>query len=181
MCSTNKFHQSAKSRKRAPKAARKCDVARVQLLLLDNTSKMISYVGLFVSALIAATMLPMQSEAVLVALLVSGDHPASILIIVATVGNVLGSVINWYLGRYLLKFRQKRWFPTSENQLERAQKWYRRYGRWSLLGSWLPVVGDPLTVAAGLMREPLVPFLFLVSIAKGTRYLILAAVALAWL
>ncbi|MGJ5619425.1 YqaA family protein [Sulfitobacter sp. MF3-043] len=142
---------------------------------------MIAYIGLFSSALVAATIFPMQSEAVLVGLLLAAAHPVSILILVATAGNVLGSVINWYLGRYLLRFQHKRWFPSSEHQLERAQGWYRHYGRWSLLGSWLPVVGDPLTVVAGLMKEPLVPFLILVTIAKGTRYLVLAALALAWL
>jgi membrane protein YqaA with SNARE-associated domain len=142
---------------------------------------MIAYVALFLSALVAATILPMQSEAVLAALLVAGAHPASLLLIVATTGNVLGSLINWYLGRYLLHFKDRRWFPASDARLERAQTWYRRYGRWSLLGSWLPIVGDPLTVAAGLMREPLAPFLVLVTIAKGTRYLVLAALTLAWI
>ena len=140
---------------------------------------MIAYIGLFGSAFIAATILPLQSEAVLVTLLVAGAHPVFVLIIVATVGNVLGSVVNWCLGRFLLRFKEKPWFPTSKGQLERAQNWYRRYGRWSLLGSWLPVVGDPLTVVAGVMREPLVPFLVLVTIAKGTRYLVLAALTLA--
>ena len=142
---------------------------------------MIAYIGLFFSALVAATILPMQSEAVLVGLLAASTYSVSILLIVATVGNVLGSVINWYLGRYLLRFKQRKWFPSSGQQLERAQNWYRRYGRWSLLGSWLPVIGDPLTVVAGVMREPLVPFLILVTIAKGTRYLVLAAVTMAWL
>lgn len=142
---------------------------------------MIAYIGLFGSAFIAATILPLQSEAGLVTLLVAGAHPVSVLIIVATVGNVLGSVVNWCLGRFLLRFKEKPWFPTSKGQLERAQNWYRRYGRWSLLGSWLPVVGDPLTAVAGVMREPLVPFLVLVTIANGTRYLVLAALTLAWL
>lgn len=142
---------------------------------------MIAYTALFVSALVAATILPMQSEAVLAALLVAGAHPPAALLLVATAGNVLGSVINWYLGRYLLRFKDRRWFPVTDRQLERSQGWYRRYGRWSLLGSWLPVVGDPLTVAAGLMREPLGPFLMLVTVAKGARYLVLAALTLAWL
>ena len=142
---------------------------------------MIAYLGLFFSALIAATLLPMQSEAVLVGLLATSAYPVLALLIVATVGNVLGSVINWYLGRYLLRFKKHRWFPSSGSQLERAQNWYRRYGRWSLLGSWLPVVGDPLTVVAGVMKEPLVPFLILVTLAKATRYLALAAITLAWL
>lgn len=141
---------------------------------------MISYILLFGSALIAATILPMQSEAVLVTQLLAADHPAGTLIVVATVGNVLGSVINWVLGRYLLRFRHKRWFPASGQQLVRAQGWYHRFGRWSLLASWVPVIGDPLTVAAGVMREPLFTFLLLVTIAKGTRYLVLAAATLAW-
>lgn len=142
---------------------------------------MIAYVGLFASALIAATILPMQSEAVLVGLLAAGNQPFEILLIVATVGNVLGSVINWYLGRFLLRFRDRRWFPASDRQLSRAERWYRRYGRWSLLASWMPVIGDPLTIVAGVLREPLVPFLVLVTIAKGGRYLLVAAATLAWM
>ena len=139
---------------------------------------MIGYIGLFLSALVAATVLPMQSEAVLAGLLLSGDRSVTVLLLVATVGNVLGSVINWVLGSYLLRFKDSRWFPSNDQQLERAQSWYRRYGRWSLLGSWLPVVGDPLTVVAGVMREPLVPFLLLVTLAKGARYVVLAALVL---
>lgn len=141
---------------------------------------MFGYIGLFLSALIAATILPMQSEAVLAGLLLSDNHVVVVLLVVATVGNVLGSVFNWLLGRYLLRFRDRRWFPSNDTQLARAQKWYRQYGRWSLLGSWLPVVGDPLTVVAGVMREPLVPFVLLVTVAKGTRYLVLAAFVLSW-
>jgi membrane protein YqaA with SNARE-associated domain len=141
---------------------------------------MIAYISLFASALIAATILPMQSEAVLAGLLIAGNQPATLLILIATIGNVLGSVLNWVLGRYLLRFKTRRWFPTSEAQLTRAQGWYRRYGRWSLLASWVPIIGDPLTVVAGVMREPIGPFLLLVSIAKGTRYLVLAALVLSW-
>ncbi len=141
---------------------------------------MTAYVVLFASALVAATVLPMQSEAVLVGLLVAGHHSVAALLAVATVGNVLGSVINWVLGRYLLRFRDRRWFPASDAQLHRAQAWYRRYGRWSLLGSWLPLVGDPLTVVAGVMREPFATLLVLVTVAKGARYLVLAALTLAW-
>jgi membrane protein YqaA with SNARE-associated domain len=139
-----------------------------------------AFVALFSSALIAATLLPMQSEAVLAGLLILGEQPVAMLLIVATSGNVLGSVVNWVLGRFLLRFRQARWFPFSEPQLARAQAWYGRYGRWSLLGSWLPIVGDPLTLVAGMMRVPLLPFLVLVTLAKGTRYLVLAAIVLNW-
>lgn len=135
---------------------------------------MIAYTGLFASALLAATILPMQSEAVLVGLLVEGSRPLVLLLIVATVGNVLGSVINWYLGRFLSRFRDRRWFPASDAQIARAKNWYHRYGRWSLLGSWLPIIGDPLTVVAGVLREPLGTFVLLVTLAKGGRYVILA-------
>lgn len=88
---------------------------------------MIAYIGLFFSAFVAATVFPMQSEAVLVALLVGDRHPIFALLTVATVGNVLGSVVNWYLGRLLLRFRERRWFPASDTQLERAEAWYRSY------------------------------------------------------
>ncbi len=142
---------------------------------------MLAYAGLFASALIAATILPMQSEAVLVALILQGDHPVAALLIVATLGNVLGAVLNWLLGRFLLRFKDKRWFPASAAQLSRAQGWYHRYGRWSLLGSWLPVIGDPITVVAGILREPLPSFLLLVTLAKGFRYLFLAQITLAWI
>ena len=142
---------------------------------------MIAYLSLFTSALIAATVLPMQSEAVLVGLLTAGTSSVTVLLIVATTGNVLGAVINWCLGRFILRWRERRWFPASDRQLARAEGWYRRYGRWSLLGSWLPVVGDPLTIVAGILREPLIPFLILVTLAKGARYLVLASVTLTWL
>lgn len=142
---------------------------------------MIAYISLFASALIAATILPMQSEAVLVGLLIADNQPATFLILTATIGNVLGSVLNWVLGRYLLRFKDRRWFPASDQKLTRAQGWYRRYGRWSLLASWVPIIGDPLTVMAGVMREPLGMFLLLVTIAKAVRYLVLAAVVLSWL
>lgn len=142
---------------------------------------MTAYLALFVSALVAATFLPMQSEAVLVALLVAGERPVAALVLVATVGNVLGSVVNWYLGRFVTTYRDRRWFPATQAQLDRAEGWYRRYGRWSLLLSWTPIIGDPLTVMAGVLREPFWPFLILVTIAKAGRYLLLTAATLAWI
>jgi len=139
-----------------------------------------SYIGLFVAALGAATLLPMQSEAVLVGMLLSDRYVVSTLLAVATVGNVLGSALNWLLGRSVERFRHKRWFPVSESKLEKAQQSYLRYGRWSLLLSWVPIIGDPLTVVAGVMREPLWSFLLIVTLAKGVRYLVLTAVTLEW-
>ena len=140
---------------------------------------LVVYASLFLSALAAATMLPMQSEAVLVGLLLA-DYSPWLLITVATVGNVLGSAINWLLGRGIERFRDRPWFPASNAGLERAQSWYRRYGKWSLLLSWVPIIGDPLTVIAGVLREPFWVFLLLVTVAKTGRYLVLAAITLHW-
>lgn len=137
-----------------------------------------AYGGLFLSAFIAATLLPTASEAVLVGLVVAGQQPVVCLLLVASVGNVLGAVVNWVLGRWIAHFQDKPWFPVRAASLERAQAWYHRYGKWSLLLSWAPVIGDPLTVAAGVMREPFPIFLLLVTVAKFGRYLALTAITL---
>ena len=134
------------------------------------------YAGLFAVAFVAATVFPLQSEAALIALLLGGQQPVWALIAVASVGNVLGSVVNWVLGRGIERFRNRRWFPASPAALERAQRAYQRWGKWSLLLSWAPFIGDPLTVVAGVLREPLPIFLLLVTMAKAGRY-----VTLAWL
>ena len=134
-----------------------------------------AYAALFAAAFIAATIFPAQSEAALAALLIAANQPAAALIAVASIGNVLGAVVNWGLGWGVERFKDRRWFPASEATLGRAQGWYRRYGKWSLLLSWAPFIGDPITVVAGVMREPLPAFLILVSIAKVGRYLAVAA------
>ncbi len=136
------------------------------------------YGGLFLVALLSASILPLQSEAVLVGLLLSNNYPVSLLLTVASIGNVLGSLLNWYLGKYLQRFQQRRWFPVKPEQLDKASRWYLKYGKWSLLLSWVPIIGDPLTVIAGVLREPFLPFLLLVTIAKVSRYLVLAGVTL---
>ncbi len=137
-----------------------------------------SYIGLFLAAFAAATLLPMQSEAALVAMLVSEHYLPVVLVAVATSGNVLGSVVNWVLGRVVEHFKHKQWFPFSEAKLAKAQALYQRYGYWSLLLSWAPIIGDPITLVAGIMREPLWRFLLLVTLAKGGRYLLLTALVL---
>ena len=139
------------------------------------------YFGLFFAALGGATLLPLQSEALLVALLVDGRHWLWALLAVATLGNVLGSLVNWWLGRRLERFHDRRWFPLSETQLERAKRHYQRYGHWSLLLSWLPIIGDPLTLIAGVMGEPLRRFLLIVSLAKAARYAVVALLTLGWI
>lgn len=141
---------------------------------------LVVYAGLFITALVAATILPMQSEAALAGLLLTDAHSPALLVAVASVGNVLGSAINWMLGRGIERFRDRAWFPAKPASLARAQLWYRRYGRWSLLLSWVPIIGDPLTVVAGVLREPFPVFLLLVAAAKIGRYLILAGIALNW-
>lgn len=134
---------------------------------------MTSLAALFLAALVAATLIPAQSEAVLVALILAGTQPVLILLAVATAGNVLGALVNWTLGRYLARFADRPWFPVSPHNIDRAAGWYRRWGWWSLWGSWLPAIGDPLTLAAGVLREPLWRFLLLVTLAKGGRYVVL--------
>lgn len=137
-----------------------------------------SYLGLFLASFAAATLLPMQSEAALVAMLVSEHYLPVALFAVATAGNVLGAVTNWGLGQGVEHFKHKRWFPVSEVKLEKAQTFYQRYGYWSLLLSWVPIIGDPITLVAGVMREPLWRFLLLVTLAKGGRYLLLTLLVL---
>lgn len=139
------------------------------------------YFGLFLAAFGAATLLPMQSEAVLVGLLLTDRYTVWALLAVATTGNVLGSALNWLLGRSIEHYRHKRWFPLHEEKLNRVQQTYHRFGRWSLLLSWVPIIGDPLTVVAGVMREPFWSFMLIVTVAKATRYLVLAALTLEWL
>jgi membrane protein YqaA with SNARE-associated domain len=134
--------------------------------------------GLFMAAFLAATLLPAQSEAVVVALLVGGYLPWLVLT-VASVGNILGSVVNWGLGRGVEHFRHRPWFPASPAALARAEIWYRKYGRWTLLLAWVPIIGDPLTVVAGILRERFWVFLLLVSISKIGRYLVLAGATFA--
>ena len=139
-----------------------------------------SYGSLFIAAFLAATILPAQSEAGLVALILVSPASVALLVVTASLGNVLGSVVNWYLGRGIYRFTGKRWF-LANTQLSRATSWYALYGRWSLLLSWVPVIGDPLTVVAGIMREPLLRFLLIVGIAKTSRYIVVALLALQWL
>ena len=100
---------------------------------------------------------------------------ALMLVAVACVGNVAGSTINWAMGRSIEKLRERRWFPIKPRALARAEQWYRRFGRWTLLLSWTPVIGDPLTMIAGVLREPLWSFLLIVAIAKTARYVVIAA------
>jgi len=132
-----------------------------------------AYGSLFLVALVAATIFPAQSELLLAGLHASGNYHDGLLILVATVGNVAGSTINWALGRYLMHFQDRRWFPVSRPLVERATGWYQRFGVWSLLLAWVPVIGDPLTLVAGILRVDLRLFLLLVTVGKLGRYVAL--------
>jgi membrane protein YqaA with SNARE-associated domain len=122
-------------------------------------SALLAYGGLFLAALAAGSILPMQPEAALAGLLLTGELSTIGLILMATVSNVAGLAINWSLGRGVERFKDRTWFPVSPPMLERTKDWYSRYGRWSLLLSWFPIFGDHLTVVAGVMREPLGTFI----------------------
>lgn len=133
-----------------------------------------AYVSLFFSALVAATVFPAQSEMVLVYLVQQAAHPVWALVVVASIGNVLGAVINYSLGYSVHRFKDRRWFPASPKQMDRAQAFYAKWGRYSLLASWVPIIGDPITVVAGVLRDRFLVFLILVAIAKSGRYVVLA-------
>lgn len=135
------------------------------------------YLTLFFTSLIAATLFPLSSEALLITLLYQQYSPV-LLWSVATGGNTLGSCINWYLGRQCLRWHDKKWFPFKPAQLTRAQQLFRRYGLVSLLFAWIPVIGDPLTFFAGVMRIRFWQFLILVAIGKSLRYAVVIGIAL---
>jgi membrane protein YqaA with SNARE-associated domain len=131
---------------------------------------------LFVSAFAASTILPMSSEVVLGALAVAGATDVWLLLVVATAGNTLGAVLNWVIGRYAATWRT-RLLSLDEAKFERACRWFNRWGIWCLLLSWLPVVGDPLTLVAGVLRTAFIPFVLLVLAGKAARYLLLLLIA----
>jgi membrane protein YqaA with SNARE-associated domain len=130
------------------------------------------YLTLFFSAFGAATILPLSSEIAFIALLGLNYDPTSVWL-VATAGNTLGAACNWGMGRYLSHFESRSWFPFKPESLHRGQAWFQQYGVWSLLLAWLPIVGDALTVVAGVMRVRFPLFFCLTAIGKGSRYAVL--------
>ena len=128
-----------------------------------------TYFLVFLSAIAAATVLPLSSEFAAIAAIKTAHNPWGIWLI-ATLGNTLGSVINWALGRYLEKFKHRSWFPFNDTQLESAQNTFNRYGLWSLLFAWVPIIGDGLTLVAGVMKVKIWVFTLLVATGKAARY-----------
>ena len=140
-----------------------------------------AYSSLFISSFLSSTILPGHSEITLTTLILLEKYSQFLLIFFASFGNMLGSVINWYLGFHITKFFNKSWFPFKKKQLDKASLWYLKYGKWSLLFSWVPIIGDPLTIVAGIFRVPLVIFITIVSISKVLRYIFVVYVALKFL
>ena len=130
------------------------------------------YLSLFSFSFLAATVLPFSSELTLAGLISTSNYDNLLLLVVASFGNVLGSVFNWSLGFYSRNLSIKKWFPFKKIQIERSSKWFSKFGKWSLLFAWLPIVGDPLTFVAGLLRVRFLDFIILVAIGKVSRYLI---------
>jgi membrane protein YqaA with SNARE-associated domain len=135
---------------------------------------MIPLAGLFVAAFLAATPVPFQSEVVFLGLQAAG-WPALSLVIVASLGNTLGSCLTYALGRWLTNQREHRWFPLRPPQMALAEAWFGRWGVWALLLSWAPG-GDLIVALSGVLRVPVPVFLALVALAKTGRYIALALV-----
>ena len=131
------------------------------------------YLSLFSISFLAATVLPFSSELTLAGLISTSNYDNLLLLVVASFGNVLGSVFNWSLGFYSRNLSTKKWFPFKKTQIERSSKWFSKFGKWSLLFAWLPIVGDPLTFVAGLLRVRFLDFIILVAIGKVSRYFII--------
>ena len=131
------------------------------------------YLSLFTISFLAATILPFSSELTLAGLIATSNYDNLLLLIIASLGNVLGSILNWLLGFYSRNFTTKKWFPFNEKQINRSSKWFNKFGIWSLLFAWLPIIGDPLTLVSGLLRVKFINFVILVTIGKVFRYFII--------
>lgn len=136
------------------------------------------YIILFTSSFASSTILPGHSEITLTTLITQKKYEIFYLVFFASLGNISGSVLNWYLGLYFLKFKNKKWFPFKENHINKVSKSFLKYGKWSLLLSWVPFIGDALTLVAGMFRVPLHQFIIIVSVAKIGRYIFVSLIVL---
>ena len=136
-----------------------------------------SYFQLSLISFLAATILPFSSEVVLTTMYLSNSFEPYFLLIFASIGNIMGSITNWYLGKKITLFQNRKWFPVSPDQLERSRKYFQKYGLWSLLLAWVPIIGDPLTLLAGVLKVRFGIFFVLVSISKISRYVFILYLA----
>jgi membrane protein YqaA with SNARE-associated domain len=139
-------------------------------------SNIYELLSLFVISFLAATILPAQSEIALAGLKIAGESDVLLLVFVATLGNVLGALVNWFLGKYLMHFQERRWFPIKEETINKVTKIYEKWGVWTLLLAWMPIIGDTLTLIAGIFKANIWLFLFLVTIGKAARYIAVVSV-----
>lgn len=136
-----------------------------------------SYFQLSLISFLAATILPFSSEVVLTTMYLSNSFETYFLLIFASIGNIMGSITNWYLGKKITLFQNRKWFPVSREQLERSRQYFQKYGLWSLLLAWVPIIGDPLTLLAGVLKVRFGIFFVLVSISKIFRYVFILYLA----
>ena len=136
-----------------------------------------SYFQLSLISFLASTILPFSSEVVLTTMYLSNSFEPYFLLIFASIGNIMGSITNWYLGKKITLFQNRKWFPVSPDQLERSRKYFQKYGLWSLLLAWVPIIGDPLTLLAGVLKVRFGIFFVLVSISKISRYVFILYLA----
>ena len=134
------------------------------------------YASLFISSFLSSTILPGHSEIILTAFIFLKKYPIIDLIFFASIGNILGSILNWCIGYFLTNLKDRKWFPINKSQLTRASSWFLKYGKWTLFLSWVPIIGDPLTIIAGIFRVPIYTFIFIVSLAKTMRYVFISLV-----
>jgi len=136
------------------------------------------YLSLFTLSFLVATIIPFGSEAYLASLIILNKYNIFLLLFSASLGNILGSVFNWVCGYHSGYFIKKKWFPIKEKKIEKASLFFSKYGKWSLLLGWFPFIGDPITFIAGTLRYSFFPFLFLVSIGKIGRYIVVYLLAI---
>ncbi len=135
------------------------------------------FVSLFLLSFCASTLLPLGSEWLLVALLLEGANPLNT-VLVATLGNSLGAATSYLIGRGGSAWLIEKLLRIDPPRQQRAADWFNRYGSWSLLLSWLPVVGDPLCLVSGMLKTAPLRFALLVTTGKGLRYLTVALLTL---
>ena len=133
--------------------------------------------GLFLSAFLAATLIPAQSELGLGYLVINTDYSMVLLVTVASIGNTTGAIINWFIGRGIARSVERLEKIEASTRYWTVINWYEKYGTWTLLLSWMPFIGDPITVIAGIFKVPLKKFLLIVALAKTSRYLLIAIFA----
>ena len=136
-----------------------------------------AFLGLFLSSFLAATLIPAQSELGLGYLVIDTNYSMALLITIASLGNTAGATINWFLGQGIAGSLARLEKIQTSTRYSTLINWYEKYGQWTLLLSWAPFIGDPITVIAGILKVPLKTFLLIVALAKTSRYIIIATFA----